>query len=671
MYVSTKQKIKTLVIAALLVIAIPVITYATYLITSYLIRAGQDTEPTNILVTDITPTSAVITYYTEIKTSGSVKYKLSSTAGVVTDSAESTSIADKRGASSRQTHYFELTGLEPNSTYELTITSGAKRYPEESESMGKLEFKTAPLNDSVPVPAPVFGNVQDVAGDDAIVYIWGSASGSETIPLTSTIREGGNWISDLSGLVMASNLKPGAFDKDTIMTILVLTGDGKSIFSTAKYGELFDNSGKLLSSVVLAPEEGNEHVMKLPLEIFLGETATEPPIVEPPIEEEPEEEPPVEEEPEEEPEEEIPVEEEPEEEPEIPNNEDRVYRIFSDPRLADIVISSNTTEKPDLNIVTGKDSIVLTNITDTRFTVVWISEEAEEGYIKYGETDTALTSEARDTRDGVLEKGKYFVHQVDVLKLEPDTKYYFKVFSGISTYDKAGVPFDIETYSTLASPPPYKAASGKVENLASPNDSVILIEIEDKDSTGSAGKSTLVSTIPSSNGSWIASIGDARIADASDYFNYTSGDQLNINLIAYAESDPVKKQTNDLDTAQIVVKAKAEEVVMPVTKVPLLNDYGVFQSLDLLLQKSGATGYDLGEEGDVEGVSTVNNVYINDNGEVLGATSIPKTGIFDLNSLVIGGIGLGFSIFLFVIYKISKANSSKKSRNSMSKVLSV
>jgi hypothetical protein len=663
MYVPTKQRTQTLIIAAILLIAIPLVTYATYLITTYVIRASQDAIPRDIIISDVTSTSVVISYYTEVNSTGSITYSVAAS-GAVTAGQNSTPVSDKRDSTGRRTHYFELIGLEPSTNYTFSITSSGTKYSLGTDGTTQLKFTTAPLSDKYPVPSPVYGTVQNFTGNDAIVYLFGSAAGSETMPLTSTIRDGGNWISDLSGFVMASDLKPVLFDKNTIITILVLTGDGKSSTYTGSYGSAFDDGGKLLASVVLAPVDGKASIKALPLESYIGSiftstvtptptatptalvTATPTPTSTP----EPTD---------------TPV---PTATPEptdtttptpTPTIVSREYRIYSDPSLVNIVVDNSGAGQVKVNVPIGEDSVQITNITDTRFSVIWVSDLAVEGYLKYGTEADSLDQEAHDTRDGLLEKGKFFAHQVDVLKLSPSTTYYFEIHSGSETIQDSSDPFEIETFATLASPPPYKSASGKVTNVNQPNDTVVLLTMTDKDSTGSAGISTLISTIPSSNGTWIASIGDARTESGADYYNVTSGDDIRAELIAYVKANPVVKQTSDLDNTTITIEAENTQSTPAVVKVPLLSNYGIFSTLDLLLQASGATEYDTG--GAVQGARDHRQTEVNPtstNGQVLGVSDTPHTGIIDW--WLIGASAMGVLGLIAVIFSKKKSAVNKK-----------
>jgi hypothetical protein len=646
MYVTPKQKKQTFIITALLVVLLPILIYATYLVTSLIINASKEAIPTNIIISNITSTSATITYYTDVDSLGTITYKKDGA------TSNSSPVSDSRGVKNRKTHYFELSGLDPNSEYSFEITSANNVYAGKSTNTVPLAFKTANLSEVTPVPNPVFGEIVDFTGDDAIVYFFVPTSGSKTLPLTSTVRDGGNWITDLSGLLQAKTLKGVTVDADTELTIVVLTGDVQSAVVTGTISDLFDDTGKLLESVEIVLKDGTDAMAEIPDEAIVGtlvegNIVTVTPTISTSITPTPSVTPTLAPTP-------------------IFDPTKREFRIYSDPKLVDIIVPDDSINAPKPNVTTGVASVQITNVTDTRFTVVWLSATKEEGYVKYGTSASSLTAEATDTRDGALEKNKYYSHQVDVTKLTADTKYYFEIYSGSQKYQSSGKPFEQRTFVSIAGTATYKSVSGKVTNLADMSDSVIVISVTDKDGTGSAGSSTKSSTIPSSTGSWIASIGESRLTDGSAYFNITSGDQLIASMVAYAESLPVTKQTDSLETTIVTIAAKDLPVAQDSTKVPALGSYGVYTTIDDLLKKNNATNYNTGES--VQGVSTTSINEIS--GQVLGATTIPKTGVLDWWLL---GVGSSL-IVVFWGFKVSSlfvVNKTKNRKKTMHKVLSV
>lgn len=74
--------------------------------------------------------------------------------------------------------------------------------------------------------------------------------------------------------------------------------------------------------------------------------------------------------------------------------------------------------------------VSVANITDTSFTVWWITDKEDSGTIAYGKSSGVSDGVAVDDRDMTNPGGKYKVHFVRVSGLTASTKYYFKVQPG-------------------------------------------------------------------------------------------------------------------------------------------------------------------------------------------------------------------------------------------------
>src|SRR4030043_488844 len=70
--------------------------------------------------------------------------------------------------------------------------------------------------------------------------------------------------------------------------------------------------------------------------------------------------------------------------------------------------------------------IKVTNITDTSFTVSWLTEDKSSGFVKYG-TEQNLSFTAADDRDQLSGRTDNFnTHHITLKNLKPATAYLFK-----------------------------------------------------------------------------------------------------------------------------------------------------------------------------------------------------------------------------------------------------
>lgn len=188
----------------------------------------------------------------------------------------------------------------------------------------------------------------------------------------------------------------------------------------------------------------------------------------------------------------------------------------------------------------GEQSIMITNLTDTGFTVIWVSKEKEQGYVKYSVSQSNLSSTESDERDDMFTKKEYRVHSVKLSRLRPETKYFFNVISGDQTYDNGGNGFSVTTSKTENTPPGFEFAKGEFKNLPEHGEAIILASIKDTDSSGSKGISNTMSTLADSKGYWSISLSSMRTSDGKGYFQFTDKDIL--TLKSYTTLPSIQKE---------------------------------------------------------------------------------------------------------------------------------
>lgn len=164
--------------------------------------------------------------------------------------------------------------------------------------------------------------------------------------------------------------------------------------------------------------------------------------------------------------------------------------------------------------------IKITNITNSSFTISWLTEDAVSGFAHFGETP-ALGSVAADDRDALSgTTGSFYAHYASLKNLKPKTKYYFKLGSGGKTFDNSGKPWEITTASTPgALAPSSDIASGTVLNQdQTPAEGAILYL--------SIDKMTPQSALIRSSGNWLISLNNAFSSDLSGFASYDKDAQV-------------------------------------------------------------------------------------------------------------------------------------------------
>ena len=525
----TPHQKRQLTLVLVLLFGIPATVFLVYKGIQYIASADSDATPKNVFISNITTSSLTVSWVTEKKVDGYVV--------PIQNGTELESVADYRGEGKRVTHYVELGSLEPSTEYSFIILSDGKKYKNDTK---EFQFTTPPVSESLPEANPIYGSVTGVQYDDAVVYIL--FADKSAYPVSSPVPSSGNWTGDLSTFKKISDKSLLETTDDTQLVVIGLSGLDVGGVQEGKYTELFDKEkgGKLFENIVMEKIEEGKLLEYFPDIANLGNTEE---IVIPvePVE-------PVE-----------PV------TPVVPV-QPQSYVVREDVIWKSLVGSGSVADMD-----AGEDTITITNLSDTYAVISWRSEQKEEGYVKYGTSKTEISEEIIDSRDSLSEKGEYYSHYIETNRLEPDTTYYFEVYSGSNVYDKDGAKYTLQTYTTLSSAPPLETRVGEITNSSELSDWVLVGKIVDNDELGTVGSSGYVSVLPDTNGTWELIVGDVRSEDGSSYFSFSDADILQIYVLG---ADSYKYDFNlSLDEIQLDMSKLGGSVG---GKVELLTDYGIF-----------------------------------------------------------------------------------------------
>ncbi len=158
--------------------------------------------------------------------------------------------------------------------------------------------------------------------------------------------------------------------------------------------------------------------------------------------------------------------------------------------------------------------VVVTNISDSGFTVSWVTDKAISGYLLYGEGQTDLSTTASDDRDQNLgEISAYLTHYVTVRGLKPETTYGFKIGSGKQTFGLSELPYMVHTGPVLVEQPVADVAYGQVLTPAGEPAEGALLYVQ-------LAGAVRLSTVVKNNGSYAVPLSTARTADLKSYLEY-------------------------------------------------------------------------------------------------------------------------------------------------------
>ena len=538
MHLTPYQK-KQIRFVLVLLLGIPATVFAVYKGVQYVSQATGDSTPQQVVVSNVTTNSLTLSWTTEKDVQGYVV--------PVVDGVEQSPVCDKRGDTKRGNHYVELRSLEPDTEYSFILMSDGEKFS--SGSGGVYKFKTAPFGTETPVPNPVLGTVEGSSVEDVIVYVL--FANKSVYPVSTIVASTGNWIVDLSAFRSVEDKK---LIKTTNETELILVGrDGlaEGDVEEGSYSSLFDSNGRLKDIYTFEIGALENMFSYFPASAVLGSVEE---IVEPDDDDDGDDEEPA-----------PPPEDPPVDEPD-PEPPPSTYTIKHDIAWLDLASSASS-----LDLENGESTILITNVKDVGFSVVWRSAGKEEGYIKYGLSPTSLTNESRDYRDSFTTFGLYSSHLVESDRVDPETTYYFEVYSGDNIYDNDGEKYSVTTLSTLATPPPFETKSGSILNATDPSDWVLVFKLLDNNELETLGNSGYISTTADEVGDWTIIIGDARNEDGDSYFSFSNSDILQTFFVG-AESKKF-----DFSLAQEDIELDVLDIgqISTTDSVKLLSDYGI------------------------------------------------------------------------------------------------
>jgi len=145
----------------------------------------------------------------------------------------------------------------------------------------------------------------------------------------------------------------------------------------------------------------------------------------------------------------------------------------------------------------------VTNVNNLSFTISWVTDATETGYVNYGTSASSLDNTTYDERGQATEDD---THHVTITGLTASTPYYYEIVSGGTTYNNGGVPYEITTGPGLdfKMPDPITGTAYKVGGVTAAEGTIIYVTID---------TSQILSVLVDSSGAWGLDIAPIRAAD--------------------------------------------------------------------------------------------------------------------------------------------------------------
>lgn len=167
----------------------------------------------------------------------------------------------------------------------------------------------------------------------------------------------------------------------------------------------------------------------------------------------------------------------------------------------------------------------ISNVTDTSFTVSYLTEDSVTGVLNFGDS-TALGQSALDDRDQNSGKiSTHKLHNITVRNLDPEKTYYFSIISSQDTYLNNSNPFEVTTANVIEDTPlEQNPMSGKLilPGGKPPSEAIVYLTTQD---------SQIISTLTRNDGTFLLPLNSLRTSDLSSYFTLKEGKILKLLAI--------------------------------------------------------------------------------------------------------------------------------------------
>lgn len=158
--------------------------------------------------------------------------------------------------------------------------------------------------------------------------------------------------------------------------------------------------------------------------------------------------------------------------------------------------------------------VKISNVTDSSFSVSWITDSQTSGFVNYGPNEDLIFT-AEDDRDQISGKvDSFLVHHVTIRDLKPATTYFFEIESGGETFDNNGESYQVTTAPTIQAPAPANdvAYGSIISQNGSPMEGVIIYL--------SLPNASPLSTLTKTSGNWVIPLNLGRSTDLSSWASY-------------------------------------------------------------------------------------------------------------------------------------------------------
>jgi len=588
-----------------LIIAIPFTIAVLSLVLDISTGADPAKEPKETVVSNLSESSATISWVTATETEGMVQFgtsegSLNLVGNDIRDVGNDSALAYRQ-------HIVELKNLSPSTTYFFTMMNDGEVHGSSSGS-----FKTHGVSDSVSLPNTIKGSTSP-ASPYSLVYVYAS-NGRDTSEVRSTYTsENGTFTYDIADLKTEDGSTLFPLEGAKLVTYIngIDAGKAQKIHATDEDAgalSLDPNSTLVFSKDVDVGtiDTGDDTTDDS------GGTTTTTPITSaaPPI------------------------------------GVDIMNNMYRDPdAVSDPTVPTN---------------VFVSNVNDTSFQINWTTLEPTRGFVAYGSSSYSLNKNVLDVRDSSPDVER-FTHSIVIVdaSMEAEDIIYFKINSNNKLYgvNGGGIAYKYGAPEILSSPPSPSAITGILDYLSGSRlssesrDFIIFGKVKNS----SNQYSTYISAVPAyqSNG-WSLSIGGARNAKLDEIIDFSS---MEILVLGEYNSSAAATSSDTDETVDVDI-----EPGLSLDTLRHKREYAGVSALEGTAKPNtnvnvtlASTTYNTTSDSKGEwGISIGNlsqatyKLELNSASQVLGLTFTVNLGILPVTSIDSGVLLTGVGIFLIL-----------------------
>jgi len=469
----------TLLFLFLSAITIPILVIAVQKFNIFTPKASG-VVPQYLTIANITDTSATLTWTTP--TSGTVtNLQWGETAQLGTIESD---FRDKRDKTtlSRNTHFVQLAGLKPNTTYYFRITSGTVDYPSVDQQPATFKTISAPTTDASN-QLTIYGDTSAKVKDAILfVYVQTATGFTSAAPLATTLNTDGTWFINLATARTNDGEYLSITDETPLAVIMHTNADGYVGVHTSKNSPL-----SLTQLTAITQAKIDQTLLATPISTTTTPSAT----------------------------------------PTVTKRQDvpLLPKGNSTP-IPTTTGTANTTDMTRAQLLATFSTPSVSNVSDSTLSVMFVTSTSKDARLLYGTSATSLPSSKYD--DANTGTSPRYLHHYTLTGLSANTSYYFRN-SLEDTVRSIKLPVKI------SAPAGQTIIVGSLENGS--GQCIVRTQIK-RGNTISA----VITTIPATDLSWTANIAPVRNSALDSYMVPGPTDTVLSNAFCIASNGDVYYQ---------------------------------------------------------------------------------------------------------------------------------